>query len=800
MNENYFANHAIKKTVYYFNENNKQTFGIEKLNRSRFEENGENLTICLLSLNRVKLTIKLLSSIEYYFNNFQGRILIIDNASSVDQLDQLKEFVETSSLQISIHELAENQGVGRARNIAASIIETDWIMFLDNDMYFVNNPLRSIQKTLYDLGCHFLNLPLINYDNKTAFALGGALFPYVWNEGSFLGAGSCFNFKRKVETSDIKLESPFFSDFLFGGASIVNRKTFLNQGGFDYDMFVGFEDVDFSLRIYNNGFKVGNVPGFFLVHNHKPSENVDDIKAEKKRFASDVIKKSADAFYRKNGISVYDDSTEEWLKIRENELNISEENKVNKVKTNILKAKPRVALVVDIKDWAFHNISKNIVKELSSKYEFDIYFHADYSYEKWLDLYPILFKKKHDIILVFWRPILKHLFSLDLKNYLEYKFNISREDFQNFLNDTVILTGVYDHIFLKEDEIRENKDIFTNHVDGYFLASNLLKGIYENITDYPSPYTVIQDGVSKESFFRKPERRLSHGNQPLIVGWAGNSKWRWDDDGVDHKGFLTIIKPTIEELKKEGYNIELVYADKQEPSTHISPNKMNSFYNGIDVYVCASDIEGTPNPVLESMSCGIAVISTDVGIVTEVFGKKQSQFILKERTKQELKEKLKTLINDRDLLEQLAEENLIRIKHWTWESKCERFDEMFEYYLFKQSSKLNHFKKFPFSSSHDYVEVPHLQNETSDTPGGTLSDAEVSFYEEQLTEFKEKHDSLSFQYNEVINKFSFYEENYYELKKWYHKEYEVLPVWYKRIGHIIKALKGEKTFKSLVKK
>jgi hypothetical protein len=33
--------------------------------------------------------------------------------------------------------------------------------------------------------------------------------------------------------------------------------------------------------------------------------------------------------------------------------------------------------------------------------------------------------------------------------------------------------------------------------------------------------------------------------------------------------------------------------------------------------------------------------------------------------------------------------------------------------------------------------------------------------------------------------------------EWYHYEYEILPLWYKRFGHIIKVLAGKRTFKSL---
>lgn len=36
-----------------------------------------------------------------------------------------------------------------------------------------------------------------------------------------------------------------------------------------------------------------------------------------------------------------------------------------------------------------------------------------------------------------------------------------------------------------------------------------------------------------------------------------------------------------------------------------------------------------------------------------------------------------------------------------------------------------------------------------------------------------------------------------ELQRYYDQEYEVLPLWYKRVGHLIKVLTGKRTFKSL---
>ena len=78
------------------------------------------------------------------------------------------------------------------------------------------------------------------------------------------------------------------------------------------------------------------------------------------------------------------------------------------------------------------------------------------------------------------------------------------------------------------------------------------------------------------------------------------------------------------------------------------------------------------------MATGVPIISTDVGIVRDAFGEKQRNFILKERTKEELKEKVPYLLENLNIVEELSKENLKEIQNWTWENKCQQFKEFFE--------------------------------------------------------------------------------------------------------------------------
>lgn len=159
------------------------------------------------------------------------------------------------------------------------------------------------------------------------------------------------------------------------------------------------------------------------------------------------------------------------------------------------------------------------------------------------------------------------------------------------------------------------------------------------------------------------------------MGGFGNSAWnekQKDKNGnnIDFKGFNTILKPALNELIEEGLNIELKCADKN--FNNIPNDKMNEFYSKIHIYICTSYNEGTPKPLLEAMGCAVPVITTDVGVSRQALGDLGQNFILKKRiinnnedlVKEELKEKIKYLYNNRSFLKKLSKENYEKSKKY----------------------------------------------------------------------------------------------------------------------------------------
>ena len=138
--------------------------------------NGENLTIVILMYNRSDATIKLLRSIRKNIPEYKGKILIADNCSTKKESNKLKRFLSKFDYNVKHIIFSKNYGVAGGRNRSIKYVETDWIMNLDNDIYFINNPLIKIYQMISEFGVKFLNLPLLSEDKKTIFSNGGALY------------------------------------------------------------------------------------------------------------------------------------------------------------------------------------------------------------------------------------------------------------------------------------------------------------------------------------------------------------------------------------------------------------------------------------------------------------------------------------------------------------------------------------------------------------------------------------------------------------------------------------------------
>lgn len=338
---------------------------------------------------------------------------------------------------------------------------------------------------------------------------------------------------------------------------------------------------------------------------------------------------------------------------------------------------PKIALLVDAHGWAFDNATEQIVSRLSHRFEFTVFYLCDIECSH---VAKVMFALKgFDLVHVFWRGYIGNMTSGWCQDYIESLGGNFDDFLQEYYSPLLISSCVADPL-LFDDEFTKEAQLALNRVCCYYTTSKKLFDLYMQDPRFPDPFTVIHDFVRFDIFCPKePARFAQVKSRPLRVGWAGNSQWNSHGAGVDLKGVQTIITPAVESLKRQGFEVELYLADRKDG---IIPHlEMPEYYNSIDVYVCASTQEGTPNPILEAMACGLPVISTDVGIVPEVFGEKQREFIMPQRTPEVLEELLKKLIFEPEIMAELSSENLSSIKPWSWDIGVKRYEDYFNYAL-----------------------------------------------------------------------------------------------------------------------
>ncbi len=337
--------------------------------------------------------------------------------------------------------------------------------------------------------------------------------------------------------------------------------------------------------------------------------------------------------------------------------------------------KKRIAIVYDVDGWAFSNIAKEIKNNLSEFFDIDI-FPVSVFDDNTVKL--VLLAEKYDLVHCLWRGLLSCLDFDYCRGYI-HNMGLTFEEFlKKYYSKTNITTSVYDHKFLDKENFETTKS-FAKYAKNYTVSSSILKEIYDNLDLEKKPMMVISDGVDIEKFKPNNLERFNYDNiknRTIKIGWVGNSEFTDSEGDSDLKGVRKIIRPVLEELIQDNYPIEIKFADRKDG--FIPHDKMPDYYNSIDIYICGSKNEGTPNPVLESMACGVPIISTDVGIVRDAFGTKQKKYILEERNKECLKSKIIELLKDKSQFEELSKENLKQIQEWTWKNKCYQFKEFFE--------------------------------------------------------------------------------------------------------------------------
>ena len=304
------------------------------------------------------------------------------------------------------------------------------------------------------------------------------------------------------------------------------------------------------------------------------------------------------------------------------------------------RVRPRILAIADRPDWAIDSKARNLARDLADRYEIVIRYQRDVAES---DL------ESADLVMIFY--------------WLELnQMPIPQETLARFTHKLVI--GICSHYEL-QGQLRERGLAVLNRLPSCVFANNkLLQTEFAPLIRVPVHYT--PNGVDT-TFFHPAETRRVQSKGTLRVGWAGSL----GNQGAEHRGFPNVIEPAVAALP----GVELVTAIREQYWRN--RDEMLDFYRDLDVYVCASRSEGTPNPALEAAACGVPVVTTPVGNMPELIVDGGNGCFF-DGTAQGLAAKLALLRDAPELTAQWGARMRTSIEAWSWPRQAENYVRMFE--------------------------------------------------------------------------------------------------------------------------
>jgi glycosyltransferase involved in cell wall biosynthesis len=302
-----------------------------------------------------------------------------------------------------------------------------------------------------------------------------------------------------------------------------------------------------------------------------------------------------------------------------------------------LEERPKLLFIVDLPGWAHDFKTMNLTKYLQDNYHIAKCYQKDVTRDD-LDA--------ADLILVYaWTQFaaMQHLLP----------------DFER--NRKKLLIGICSHYSVAGAKRDLAINFMQNFASWIFVNNRFLMQEFQPVFDIAIFYT--PNGV--DTSFYQPSRRKPGGSE-LRVGWAGSLA-----NHGDKRGYYDFIVPAIESVE----GVTLVTAAREEKWR--GSEEMREFYRSLDVYICASRTEGTPNPCLEAAACGIPLLTTRVGNMPELVRHGVNGLFI-ERNVADIVAKLTVLKNNPEMLPQLGSAMLDAIQQWDWKIQAHHYRDMLE--------------------------------------------------------------------------------------------------------------------------
>lgn len=240
-----------------------------------------DLSIIILSYNTKDITGRCLDKVKVAKGYCEKRlknkvqVIVVDNGSS----DGSSELIKSDYPWVKLIASKTNLGFSKGNNLAMKKVKSPFILLLNSDVYVTEESLyKALAYFRVNLNCDVLGARL-NYPTGKLQPSCGSL-PNPLNIIFWILGLSLLPLINNLVPSFHPKGKKYFSKahpvgWIMGAFFMLKREVFENTGGFDENLFMHMEEVEWCKRISDCGFKIWYVPSIEVVHLHGASTNFD---------------------------------------------------------------------------------------------------------------------------------------------------------------------------------------------------------------------------------------------------------------------------------------------------------------------------------------------------------------------------------------------------------------------------------------------------------------------------------------------------------------------------------------------
>ena len=231
--------------------------------------NPMELSIIILKYKTKDLTTDCINSITEQYkkeldeNKFE--IVVVDNNSedgSFETISNLKAAISN----LKVIESKENLGFGKGCNLGAKHANGEYLLFLNSDTLIKDQGfVKMVDYLKKNENIGILGGKLKNVDGTSQPSVGK--FYNLFNLFFMLLGLQRLGFLRESPNSIKKV------DWVSGACMMVKKKVFEKTGGFEKELFMYWEDVEFCFKVRKKGFATYFYPEITLFHKELGSSN-----------------------------------------------------------------------------------------------------------------------------------------------------------------------------------------------------------------------------------------------------------------------------------------------------------------------------------------------------------------------------------------------------------------------------------------------------------------------------------------------------------------------------------------------